>query len=269
MNKSIAILGCGWLGLPLAKTLLDSGYRVHGSTTTPEKLEKLSGEGINPYLVELGISGISAQLADFLNGIDILIIAVPPGLRKGSVGSFLRKMEGVHKAVLASKVRHLVFISSTSVYGPGPGIITEESPPEPQTASGRELVQVEALFRSDPGLQTIVVRPGGLIGPDRHPVTRLAGRKGLTNGSDFVNLIHQADTIHLIETVIENEHWNKVFNAVYPAHPTKRDYYSREARIRQIAVPGYAPLESGMPGKWVKSSLFLSYSYSFFSSIFS
>jgi UDP-N-acetyl-D-mannosaminuronate dehydrogenase len=31
--KQISILGCGWLGLPLAKALLQKGFSVHGSKT--------------------------------------------------------------------------------------------------------------------------------------------------------------------------------------------------------------------------------------------
>ena len=33
---TVAILGCGWLGLPLAKHLLAQGHRVLGTTTSPE-----------------------------------------------------------------------------------------------------------------------------------------------------------------------------------------------------------------------------------------
>jgi 3-hydroxyisobutyrate dehydrogenase-like beta-hydroxyacid dehydrogenase len=31
-NESISILGCGWLGLPLAGELVREGYAVKGST---------------------------------------------------------------------------------------------------------------------------------------------------------------------------------------------------------------------------------------------
>ncbi len=33
-----SILGCGWLGKPLAVSLLDEGFNVKGSTTSEEKL---------------------------------------------------------------------------------------------------------------------------------------------------------------------------------------------------------------------------------------
>ena len=40
-KKIIGILGCGWLGLPLAKELVEEGYIVRGSTTQASKLDKI------------------------------------------------------------------------------------------------------------------------------------------------------------------------------------------------------------------------------------
>ena len=36
--KQISILGCGWLGLPLAQQLVHEGYQIHGATTSEKKL---------------------------------------------------------------------------------------------------------------------------------------------------------------------------------------------------------------------------------------
>ena len=48
-QKSISILGCGWLGLPLARQLIKLGYSVKGSTTSPEKIQILKGSQIDGY----------------------------------------------------------------------------------------------------------------------------------------------------------------------------------------------------------------------------
>ena len=42
--KRVSVLGCGWLGKPLAISLLDEGYSVKGSTTSEDKLELLEDE---------------------------------------------------------------------------------------------------------------------------------------------------------------------------------------------------------------------------------
>lgn len=45
----VSIVGLGWLGEPLAAHLLRRGLKVKGSTTTPEKIGKLSEKGIMAY----------------------------------------------------------------------------------------------------------------------------------------------------------------------------------------------------------------------------
>ena len=54
MNQNkIAILGCGWLGLPLAKKLISKNFIVRGSTTSKDKISVLKNENIEPFLITL------------------------------------------------------------------------------------------------------------------------------------------------------------------------------------------------------------------------
>ena len=61
--KKIAILGCGWLGLPLAKKLIESGYTINGSTTRPEKIKTLRDNGIQPFLIKLSDSSFKGAFS--------------------------------------------------------------------------------------------------------------------------------------------------------------------------------------------------------------
>ena len=73
MNKKISILGCGWLGLPLAKSLLSKGYEVKGSTTSESKLEVLKNAGISPFQIQLEEHQIIGTIEDFLKETDVLV----------------------------------------------------------------------------------------------------------------------------------------------------------------------------------------------------
>jgi UDP-N-acetyl-D-mannosaminuronate dehydrogenase len=44
---TLAIVGCGWLGLPLALKALESGQKVKGSTTSHSKVEELEKMGLS------------------------------------------------------------------------------------------------------------------------------------------------------------------------------------------------------------------------------
>ena len=268
MNSRIAIAGCGWLGMPLARALLADGYLIHGSTTSPDKLERMEREGVRPFLISLEENTIQGPVEEFLSDCKSLIIDIPPGLRSNPTGSYLRKMEQLKQAVSRSGIKTVLFISSTSVYGHAEGLVTEEYPAAPDTQSGREVLEAEALFRRENKWETTVVRFGGLIGPDRHPVTHLAGKKGLSNGSDPVNLIHREDCIHLIRNIFRDRLWGQVCNGVYPAHPQKQAYYFSEARERGLTPPEYRESAGKGSGKRVISTIFLAKNYSFYTSIF-
>ena len=65
-RKKIAILGCGWLGLPLATSLLSKGYEVKGSTTSESKLDVLKNAGISTFQIQLEEHQIIGTIEDFL-----------------------------------------------------------------------------------------------------------------------------------------------------------------------------------------------------------
>ena len=71
-KETITILGCGWLGLPLAKALVKSGYPVKGSTTREENLETLREAGLEPFLVELDPEVNGEDLPIFFTAIFLL-----------------------------------------------------------------------------------------------------------------------------------------------------------------------------------------------------
>lgn len=261
------MLGCGWLGLPLAIALVGKGYSVKGTTTSKAKIPDLENSGIHAFLIRLNSDQIDGHINEFLKDLDILIINVPPGLRSNPEHSYIDRMRLLHSAISKSELNHILFVSSTSVYGDVEGEVTEDTPPHPVTESARQLLASELLFREDPHLNTTIARFGGLIGPARHPVYQLAGRKDLKNGNDAINLIHLNDCIHIICCILENNWWDQVFNAVYPEHPSKAEYYSAEARKRKLEPPGYAYLNDRKTGKIIKSQNFLNKGQQFYTSI--
>lgn len=269
MSKSIGVLGCGWLGFPLAQNLVKEGFEVHGTTTSESKMELLKTNGIQPYEIALQEKQIIGEIEEFLSNIQILIINVPPRLRKSNAESYVDKMKLLHSKLKGSSVKYVVFASSTSVYGNIEGEISEKTIPQPITESGKQLLLCEAIFKDDPNLHTTIIRFGGLIGPNRHPVTMLSKRKRLTNGDDPVNLIHLDDCIHIIGTVIQNSYWNETFNAVYPFHPTKKEFYTQEALKRGIPIPDYEPSIQQKKRGVIRSTNFLNKSHIFHTSIVS
>jgi nucleoside-diphosphate-sugar epimerase len=249
--KKISILGCGWLGLPLAKSLLKNGFLVKGSTTSIEKIAVLEAAGIEPFLLEVSETEIIGDITSFLENSEILIIDISPKLRGNSAENFVAKIQNLIPFIANSSVEKVIFISSTSVYADAISTalnVTELTKPQPETESGKQLLEAEQLLQNNKNFQTTVVRFGGLIGEDRHPIKFLAGRKNIENPEAPINLIHQTDCIGIIETIIkkglqqaqsDKELKTETFNAVAPFHPTRKDYYTQKAIVLNLALPEF------------------------------
>ena len=90
-QNKIGIIGCGWLGLPLAKEFISNNYKVKGSTTTKEKLKILKNEGIEAYLIEIAENSISDSIDSFLYELDILIVIFRLKLEKKLILATVKK----------------------------------------------------------------------------------------------------------------------------------------------------------------------------------
>lgn len=240
MSKTVAIAGMGWLGLPLARHLEVLGYQVKGSVTSDEKAAKLRAGGYQAFTIEISEGGISGSLDQFLENADFLVIMIPPGLRKHTGADYVLKMTYFLSEIEKSNVENVILVSSTSVYGDAQGIVNEMQSPKPETQAGKQLLQVEQLFFTSEKIKTTIVRFGGLYGGSRQPVRYLAGRKELNNGDAPVNLIHRVDCIGILSEIIKQGAFGYVFNAVMPAHPKKRDYYSKTAVMLNLDPPKYS-----------------------------
>lgn len=238
---TISILGCGWLGLPLAQHLLNKNYNVKGSTTTKEKIPLLKGAGIEEYLMEIPGDIRSENNRSFWE-CDILFINIPPGRRNPDVvKDFPNSIQELIEKVKEHEINRVIFISSTSVYDEFGGITKEEDADIKNTArdSGKALVKAERLLMNEQAFDTTIIRFGGLYGYDRHPVKYLAGKKNLDRACKPVNLIHQDDCIEIIWQIIEMDIRNEIFNAVSDGHPPRETFYTSAAEHFGLPLPEF------------------------------
>lgn len=233
-KETISILGCGWLGLPLAKSLIAQGYNVKGSTTSEAKLDVLQEAGIEPYLVTFEPEIEAEDAVSFFQS-DILIVNIPPMRREDIVEYHITQFSSLIDALSQSPVRSLLMVSSTSVYPSLNQEVIEEDAIDPESPSGQALLMVEEMLMQESGFQTTIVRFGGLVGYDRTPARYLSALKEITNPNHPMNLIHQDDCIGIISEIIRLQQWGEVFNACSPVHPLRSEYYNRAADDAGVA----------------------------------
>lgn len=234
-NAEVAILGCGWLGFPLAESLLSRKFKVSGSTTTPDKIKSLAHAGIEPFHIEFNPTFKGAEPEKFFNK-EILIINIPPSLRKNPEGHHLAQIEELNQLILKHSVKKVIFISSTSVYPEINSTINEDykfSEPYP------ELLKAENKLKNNKKIDLTIIRCGGLMGYDRIPAKYFAGKKNIPEGDRPVNYIHRDDVIEVIYRIISNNFWGEIFNLVAPAHPTKKEICEKTALDFNFIMPEF------------------------------
>lgn len=234
--QTVSILGCGWFGLAFAKKLIELNYTVKGSTTSQEKLEILQAENIQPFLVNFTAESIVAD-ATFFEA-DALFICIPPKRNSTELLDYPKKINSI-LAAAENKSKHVVLISSTSVYADGNKIVNENSETIPDTDSGKVVLAAEMLFKELLSEKGTIIRFAGLIGPNRNPGRFFAGKTDIPNGLAPVNLIHQKDAVGVAVKLLENQAFGGTYNACSPNHPAKMDFYVDAAKALGLAIPEF------------------------------
>lgn len=249
--ETISILGCGWLGLPLAEFLLGKGYKVKGSTTARSGLDVMKSRGIEPFylVIDPGLRG--EGLGDFFD-CDALVVNFPPERRDDIAEYHPAQIRSLIAGLAGSRVKKVLFVSSTSVYPDLGRDVTEDENAPPSKQSGIALLRAEKLLRDSGSFATTIVRFGGLIGYDRMPGRFLAGKKGIEGGEAPVNLIHRDDCVCIIYGIISQNLWGVTLNACADEHPSRKDYYTAQALRLGLDPPQFK--ESGKAGYKIVNS---------------
>lgn len=229
---SISVLGCGWLGLPLAKRLVSNGFTVKGSVRSKEKSALLNNESVISFLLDIDGEVTGKSWEQFLDS-DLLIIAIPSKNQAGFT-SLISILE-------SSPVKHVIFVSSTSVYSDNNAVVTEDVTASESSA----LFQIESLLFQSSGFTTTVIRFSGLVGYQRNPgrFFQKSGRS-VSNPDAPVNMIHQDDCVELITQIIKQEKWGDVFNACADSHPSKREFYTKATQKIGVNTPEFIESET-------------------------
>ncbi|WP_104911193.1 NAD-dependent epimerase/dehydratase family protein [Pseudomonas sp. LG1D9] len=162
---SVVIAGCGDVGSRLASQLLAAGWEVHGLRRNVARLP----EGV------IGIAGdlFNKECPDTwpIGGVDYLVYCAAAtdhdeaGYRKAYVQGLQHVLEWLGD--YGQEPKHLVFVSSSSVYGQQNGEwVDDTSPTQAVGYSGQVMLEAEQVA-FDSGIPATTVRLTGIYGPGR------------------------------------------------------------------------------------------------------
>lgn len=216
----VVIVGCGYVGLELARQLAARGHETTGVRRSDAGLDAIASVGADSADGNGGtddaapVSAVRADATDpdsleKLPDADAVVFAASSGGRGADAArevyvDGLRNVIEEYGARMQSPDR-LVYTSSTGVYGDHDGAwVDEETPIEPTTEKTRVLARAERVAvetAGDVGIDGTVARFAGLYGPDRYRLERYLN--GPVTGG-YLNMVHRDDAAgavrHLLET---------------------------------------------------------------------
>ena len=233
MQLNWTIIGCGWLGVTLAEELVETGHHVFGSTTTESKLSQLNEKGIHGFLLTKN-SSISPEIIEATN---IVVLSIPPFNRSE------KKLYGQYLCSIAKQFKHetrFIFLGSTGIYPQKSGRFDESyvfESQEKETALYSAEEQLSDLLAE----KIAILRLGGLIGEDRHPIRTLSGKTGVKNPEGLINFVDKKDVIRcILEIEAKNAFGHAhTYNVVFPYHPQRKKYYTEIANQPGLLAPEF------------------------------
>ncbi len=251
-SKAISILGCGWLGFPLGKNLVDLGYHVKGSTTTPGKLSVLQDVGILPFLIHCHPKILGERFEEFFQA-DILFLNIPFKRNLSDPHIYKQQIDEVILKVEQSPIDRLIFASSTSVYPDSIGLVTEDDVFQPSSLRAKVLLEIEQSLLQNKHFRATILRFAGLYGGTRKIGQFLAEKNDIRFGDSPVNLIHLDDCTGIIIEIVRQDIHGQIFNACADEHPTRKELYTQAALKIGVRPPTFMESNQGTPQKIISN----------------
>lgn len=246
MAKGAGILGLGYLGRPLAEKLYLAGWEVAAVK------RRLTSDDINlPIALQCADFGQTAQHGKIF-GRDwaeknVWICLLPPT----PFSAYDACLKSWCALAADYGIRHVVYASSTGVYGDRRRICDENSPPEPQTESAEKIEAAEQILLQS-GIPNIdILRLGGLYCAERHPLHSIVRQgKAVKNADAPANMLHRHKAVAALYAAALSPDGIRIRNIIDGAQLAKREFYLGQAVSLGMQPPRF---EAGDSGKTVCS----------------
>lgn len=233
------IIGCGYVGLPLAAELARQRHEVFGLRRNRSMAGALEQAGITPIFADITKP---QELAKLPHEFDWVVNCVASG--GGSAEEYRAVyLDGTRNVVdwLASEnestrkpgAPRFLYTSSTSVYGQNDGsVVDETSPTEPTAETAQVLLEAERALLANAeqrNFSALILRVAAIYGPGRgywfkqfmSGEARLEGK-----GERILNMIHRDDVIGSIIAALEHGRPGNIYNAVDDEPVSQFDFFS-------------------------------------------
>ena len=240
-KPSILIIGCGDIGLRVAKQLSRS-HRVFALTSQQNRFQELRAVGAIPILGNLD----HPESLWRLSGLAQTVIHLAPPQNGGNRDCRTRNLLRI-LAQGSNAVRRLIYISTTGVYGDHRGgKVSEATPVNPQSERAQRRVDAERILRlwaPAHGVTLTILRVPGIYAADRLPIERLQAQTPalLPEEDAYSNHIHSDDLARLVCAALYHGKPQRIINACDGGETKMGDYFDEVADAFGLERPARLP----------------------------
>ena len=240
-KPSILIIGCGDIGLRVAKQLSRS-HRVFALTSQQSRFQELREVGATPILGNLDQPESLWRLA----GLAQTVIHLAPPQNSGNRDCRTRNLIRI-LAQGSNAVRRLIYISTTGVYGDHRGAkVSEITPVNPQSERAKRRVDAERALRlwgPANGVAVTILRVPGIYAADRLPIERLESKTPalVAEEDSYSNHIQSDDLARLVCAAVYHGKPQRIINACDGGETKMGDYFDEVADAFGLQRPARLP----------------------------
>lgn len=233
----IFIIGCGYVGSLVAQEWGKDTRSIATLVRSEDSAAKLQAQGV---LCHRGDLDDPSTLSDLSVSDTLLYYFAPPppsGETDSRMANFLSTIEGDNPP------RHIVYISTSGVYGDRQGEWVDETTPiQPQASRAKRRADAESKLQSwcqQRQCKLTILRVAGIYGPHKLPIARL--KKGTPvlreEESGYTNRIHVSDLVDICIAAPRQQGKFEIYN-VCDGHPgTMTQYFNAVADKLELPRP--------------------------------
>ncbi|NRF68057.1 SDR family oxidoreductase [Aquincola sp. S2] len=238
-RPTLLVVGCGDVGLRVLR-LLAGRWRLLALTSSAARRDQLRAAGALPLVGDLDQPATLARLA----GLADAVLHLAPPASEGAVDR--RSAQLLAALARSSRLRRLVYASTSGVYGDAGGAVIDETrAPQPSTARAARRVDAEARMRHFGrafGVTVSVLRIPGIYAPGRvggDPRERLARGTPVLHAEDdvYTNHIHADDLARACVAALYRGRPQRFVHASDDTRLKMGDYFDLAADLAGVARP--------------------------------
>lgn len=241
-RPTLLIVGCGDVGMRVLRHA-QARWRVLALTSSPGRMAVLRQAGALPVLGNLDEPHTLRRLREVAALVDAVLHLAPPAAHGATD---LRTRALLQVLMNSPRVRRLVYVSTTGVYGDCEGrLIDETQPVAPQTDRARRRVDAENRVRHfgrRTGAVVSILRVPGIYANDREggrPSERLRrGTPVLVDAEDvYTNHIHADDLARACLAALRHGAAQRVVNVCDHTDLKMGAYFDLAAQLAGLPLP--------------------------------